>query len=688
MRRASFLLLFIVLGSLAVVTAPVRAAGEQYYGVQFNKSSYVLVKSSSSLDSITSNGAFTAIVFAVSYNDSTNGNVFARAGNLGWRARFNANHKPWFLVGNGSGAFKILIGHTTLHQGETYMLAFSVKVGGYMKIYVNGKLDASMEYTLNRIGGNGTPLYLGAVVPTAEHLIGKEYEVLIYNRALSDEEIKQIYENPLDPPRDGLVLEYLPSSVDMVNNVWKDLSGNGNDGSIVGASYVPLRPISEAQFTEDWGLNFTNGRMNVGNLNDFMFTKAVSVIAVIRYDPSEQTQVHAWIVGKGRDVESGFHLDVLSKTRLEMRVGVNQSGTTSVITFGTSFTNYYNDTVMVAGVYDVGTGGALYINGQKVAGTTVAADEIIYSPNTVLGIGHESFGSNLLYPFPGDIYLVIIYARALNSSEIQQIYEHPLDPPKDGLVLFYSPYSYDPESGRWLNVAPIFPTVPLAEELDATNYGAEPVRVSIPQLAVYDIENNSEIPISNVSVAMLEQNQTISLIPSLLTLPYNSTITLNVSATGYLPRTLRLSTPVSALTIYLQPQNKSEALNVEQGINATEVVKNITSYVSITPINSYAKAFMDSGGSFGDTIKLALKGDSLMRLILPQVLILAIVIVVLVQTTSPLAALGGALIGWAMSLGILGEAPSLRNSGMTFMLVVFLVAWTLWDLFYNYSRET
>ncbi len=41
-----------------------------------------------------------------------------------------------------------------------------------------------------------------------------------------------------------------------------------------------------------------------------------------------------------------------------------------------------------------------------------------------------------------------------------------------------------------------------------------------------------------------------------------------------------------------------------------------------------------------------------------------------------------------MFITMLGEKPTLNNSPMTFALTVFLIAWTLWDLFYNYSRET
>ena len=79
--------------------------------------------------------------------------------------------------------------------------------------------------------------------------------------------------------------------------------------------------------------------------------------------------------------------------------------------------------------------------------------------------------------------------------------------------------------------------------------------MSIPTLRVYDAETNTLIPYGNVSLTMLFNNTTTQLIPSFPVLPWNQTITLNVSVTGYNPRGLELTSTINALSVYLKPSN-------------------------------------------------------------------------------------------------------------------------------------
>jgi len=697
MRHASLFILFLVLSSLLVVTAPVRAEETGYYALSFDgEDDYVVVPAWAE------DGQDLTIIAIIRPLEIT--------GTLLWAPVFTSYWGGWgFQISSNTINAKAMVDGVekavglftgTGFWGNTLFIAETVDYDPAtntttLKGYLNGEYKGETTATgaPDHLSGRAWKMAIyGDAKMRAEY-----YMILAYNRTLSDSEIQAIYNDPMNPPTSGLVLWLAPDSVDTANGVWTDKSGNGNDGTIVGASYVPLRPISEAQFSEARIIR-NDGQDDYLVVRNFtMYGWQGMTIVEFLYIPREKNNNYwfkidmigdAWgsmpgtLLGGGPDYN---YFNVIFRA-------VDSDGNVQYLAW-TGLFYHKGEWVQVVRRYDNSSREyAVFFNGAKVYSATVneGYKTVLDIPPTDSRFNRFVIGANIWYGEQLNVNhsLILIYSRALSDDEIKQIYENPENPPLDGLVLWYDPYSYDPSAGKWLNRAPIFPTIPLAEELDGVNYGAEPVRVSIPALHVYDIENNSEIPISNVSVAMLANNTTISLIPSLLTLPYNETVKLNVSATNYLPRILQFFTPVNTLDVYLQPKNQCESLNVEQAVNATELVKNITSYVNITPINSYAKAFIDSGGSFGDTIKLALKGDSLMRFILPQVLILAIVIVVLVQTTSPLAALGGALIGWAMSLGILGEAPSLRNSSMTFMLVVFLVAWTLWDLFYNYSRET
>lgn len=82
--------------------------------------------------------------------------------------------------------------------------------------------------------------------------IGKDYgfpkryghgfisEVLIYNRVLSESEVRYLYNNPFSPILDELVLWLAPASIDIANGKWWDLSGKNHHGVIYGCTEVKL----------------------------------------------------------------------------------------------------------------------------------------------------------------------------------------------------------------------------------------------------------------------------------------------------------------------------------------------------------------------------------------------------------------------------------------------------------------
>jgi len=577
-----------------------------------------------------------------------------------WKLTY-MNNTLYFYVNNTK------VVNASLESNKTVLLATTY--GEYMgKIFVNGKLveaePASVRITnqYNEIRING-PSTL--------------YEVLLYNRVLSDEEIREIYEHPLDPPRDGLVLWYGPDSVDTAQNKWLDKSGNANDGQIYGASYVPLRPISEAQFSEAYELQFNSemGQKIVVGANGLGSNwTQLSVIAIVR--PRDYASVHESIVFAGRWDYNGWFLDWWVRNPADGKgylrfVKPNGDLYSSYHYQGLLKPMYFelNRTYFLAATFNGESQVAkLYLDGEVVIqGFPFEENYIIphpYAPTIQ--------GDNAKY----NIYLLLIYSRALSDEEIRQIYEHPLDPPRDGLVLFYSPYSYDPESGRWLNIAPIFSTIPLAEELDATNYGAEAVRVSIPDAHYFDIENNSEIPVENVSVSMLANNTTISLLPSLLTLPYNETVTLNVSASGYLPRLLQTPTSITSLAVYLYPAPSE---------NSTTTPPNWTNNFTMPDINGTGWSGWQIGKealslNFDKAIQLFFtqNPNSKAQVFLPFAIWLGMTVLGLVFSQSPLVALTLGAITQA-SLAGLGAKLDMRLLPGVVTLYLFLFIWILKD---------
>ena len=131
--------------------------------------------------------------------------------------------------------------HTTYEAHKKYLVA-GVLDESKAKLYVNGNLITSVDsngftpwerYT--RIGANAS------FSTPARFFNGKVYSFAYYNRALSDAEISQMYDYVANGEgemiTDGLVLWYDGDSIDMANGIWRDKSGNGNDGTIYGAIY-------------------------------------------------------------------------------------------------------------------------------------------------------------------------------------------------------------------------------------------------------------------------------------------------------------------------------------------------------------------------------------------------------------------------------------------------------------------
>jgi len=102
--------------------------------------------------------------------------------------------------------------------------------------YVDGTLAASWDVS----SVADSPLDASTIAEIAHgfagYLDGLVSRVLIYSRDLSDTEIQQIYHNPEAPPTQGLVLWL--NFDEGSGTTAHDRSGNGNDGTIYGATWV------------------------------------------------------------------------------------------------------------------------------------------------------------------------------------------------------------------------------------------------------------------------------------------------------------------------------------------------------------------------------------------------------------------------------------------------------------------
>ena len=135
----------------------------------------------------------------------------------------------------GSGT-RVSLG-SRLSENKTYDITVTFS-GTTANLYVNGELSGTKTFTDASLN---MPLSI-FTANSQSNAVGNIYSVKVYNRALTADEVKQNYD--IDKEKygdkyvtDGLVLHY--DAIDNTGNghsttttTWKDLSGNGNDGTL------------------------------------------------------------------------------------------------------------------------------------------------------------------------------------------------------------------------------------------------------------------------------------------------------------------------------------------------------------------------------------------------------------------------------------------------------------------------
>jgi hypothetical protein len=124
---------------------------------------------------------------------------------------------------------------------NTFVLLTSVfdKTDSNIKLYINGVLRGTQSVTSYENVLSGTLVRFGFQTGTTS-LNGIIDEPRIWSRALTAQEVSDLYFNDI-VPQDGLVAEYLFNEASGTTAL--DTSGNGNDGTITGATYTTDVPI-------------------------------------------------------------------------------------------------------------------------------------------------------------------------------------------------------------------------------------------------------------------------------------------------------------------------------------------------------------------------------------------------------------------------------------------------------------
>ena len=429
----------------------------------------------------------------------------------------------------------------------------------------------------------------------------------------------------------------------------EEITVNVQDNTIVTLTLWKLQVM--------YGVNF-NGTTygtatGVGNLNEF------SVVVI--FNATNLTGEHSILDARKWGTDwGGWNLRVESG-KLAFRVVHNSSGSYKEAFVSANISA--SRTYLATAVFSGGTA-SLYLDGALAASVPVSNDRISTTDPTLwIGEYRNSMGH-----FEGTIYEILIYNRTLSYNEIQAIYADPLHPPTSGLTLFYAPDSVDPSTNIWRDKSD--------SRNDGTIHGATYTLLSIPSVSYYDAENSSPINPLDVSVAMTCNNTTTSLLPGFLTLPYNSTVTLNVSAVGYESRTLSILATIDSLAVYLEPAQSNQTIPSPP---------NWTNNFTMPDVNGTGWSGWQIGKEalslhFDKAIQMFFteNPNSKAQIFLPFVIWLGMTLLGLVFSQSPLVALTLGVITQA-SLAGLGAKVDMRLLPGVVTLYLFLFIWTLKD---------
>ena len=244
------------------------------------------------------------------------------------------------------------------------------------------------------------------------HFQGGIDDVRVYDRTLSEEEVVALYdlEKPFDE-EEGLIA-YYPFNGDA-----KDLSGNENHGKVEGVTLASDRFGNSFQAYDFHSKNY----ITVEDDSNLNVSSAVSVSAWIAPPSAGFPKVQnwwekMWVVGKNRDITSGYHLFIGEGGLLQgWVVCENNASRTSFLP------PQNNDWSQCVFTYDEKMGGALYYNGELVDSSEAAGPIICYDEKEGFSIGRLTTFN--LFHFKGLIDEVRVYDRALIDKDVTALYE-------------------------------------------------------------------------------------------------------------------------------------------------------------------------------------------------------------------------------------------------------------------------
>jgi len=353
----------------------------------------------------------------------------------GYLLQFNASNQALFACRLNNSTFNSASGTTSVAANTWYHVVGTYD-GTTIKVYVNGVLEGSTAYS-GGIGYSSANLAIGVYqsLISGYSLNGYVGPVQIYNRAITAAEVAQIYAagsgryasaNSYYPP---IMAENLlvsldagnPSSYSGSGTAWNDLSGNGNNATLV----------NSPTFDSTNGGSFVFNRTT--NYATLPFTTVLTNCTFNFWFKATSTASYQYLLslGNGSTTSYALHFDMndpdLGATGQTMWVYWNSGGTPHSVlsrsgTYGDFQDSTWRNYCFVRNNSDTGTVTRHYVNGvERTSGVTRNGEQTTQFGNGAgyncrIGVFHNAASSF----FGGNIAAVQIYNAALTPTQIFQ----------------------------------------------------------------------------------------------------------------------------------------------------------------------------------------------------------------------------------------------------------------------------
>ncbi|MES2734300.1 MAG: LamG-like jellyroll fold domain-containing protein, partial [Bacteroidota bacterium] len=289
-----------------------------------------------------------------------------------------------------------------------------------VKLYINGQIFGTSS-TGGRLPYYGNRTKIGATIGgrsvVNQFAHAKLDDIRIYDRALSTDEVTELYTNPpiCEPAHDlqlGLLACYSFSG-----NA-NDGSGNGKNGTVNGATLTVDR-FGNANSAYSFDGNNDHISIPPNNLQNNNYT--YSLWANVSAFPSDgETFRMLSIGGPGGDQDVSLSNSYVNTSKGWDGAGYNIGGSVTNYSVGSLPTlNTWNYITVTRDNSSI----KLYINGQLAGSASTNGLNPYYGNGLVQAIIGSR--STLVQPFNGAIDDIRIYNRALSATEVTELYTHP-----------------------------------------------------------------------------------------------------------------------------------------------------------------------------------------------------------------------------------------------------------------------